>query len=137
MSATSLLGCKSYVSTIFPACLLMAIRARLCRPDEGTLEIEFDDFEQATQQLQQRLGASTGQSPPWHPHPNASDSHREVKAGASTSAEQRIIKAAPDHHGVYQISRPQAQYEASDETGMSAFSSETQALLRQIQAVKL
>ena len=112
----------------------MAIRARLCRPDEDTLEIEFDDFEQATQQLRQRLGASTGQSPPWHPHPNVSDSHREVKAGASTSAEQRIIKAAPDH---FQIRRPQAQYEASDETGMSAFSSETQALLRQIQAVKL
>ena len=112
----------------------MAVGAQLCRPDEDTLKIEFDDFEQATQQLRQRLGASPGQSPQWHPHPNVSDGHRGDKAGASISAEQRIIKAAPDH---YQSSRPQAQYEASEETGMSAFSSETQALLRQIQAVKL
>ena len=106
----------------------------MCRPDEDTLKIEFDDFEQATQQLRQRLGASTGQSPQWQPHPHVSNSHREDEAGASISAEQRIIKAAPDH---YQISRPQAQHEASEETGMSAFSSETQALLRQIQAVRL
>ena len=132
------------------ACSSSAIRSHVCnakdrcrwrRPEKVSFHFDFDDFEQTTELLRQRLGTSAWDNGHLLPRPYATPTAKQPGVQNSDSyctpeSAHHTVAATPDHR-LQQLKNGENVIDASNEEDMSAFSSETQALLRQLQAVKV
>lgn len=111
------------------------------RPEEVSLHFDFDDFEQTTELLRQRLGTSAWDNghllPRTYATPNAKQPGVHNSGSFRTPESVRHTVAATPDHQLQQLRNGEKGTDASNEEDISAFSSETQALLRQLQAVKV
>jgi len=116
-------------------------RCRWRRPEEVSFHFDFDDFEQTTELLRQRLGTSAWDNGHLLPRPYATSNAKlpgvHSSDGFCTPESARHTVAAIPDHRLQQLTNGEKAADASNEEDMSAFSSETQALLRQLQAVKV
>lgn len=106
----------------------------MCRSQDFSLDLRFDDFEQTTQLLRERLGVSS-----WdHLWTGCNVTPNAKQSGpcqhCPESAPQKVIASSIEQQ---KLEGGMALANPSPDEDVSAFSSETQALLRQLQAVKL
>ena len=101
-----------------------------CRREECSLNLRFDDFEQTTQLLRQRLGTPSWDNL-WTGSPDTKQSVVHTRSTPEPYSQKQA--AAPDQ----QLEGGKALACASVDEDVSAFSSETRALLQRLQAVKV
>jgi hypothetical protein len=117
----------------------------LYRPSELSLLMSFDSFKEATQLLQQRLGTPALQLPASSSRVADTSPCRRQLTYTSDHDTKASPSKAPMHDDNVLISNGQMlkqgkglkQAQSFNDEEMSAFSAETQALLRQIQAVRV
>ena len=104
----------------------------MCRPEDISLDLSFDNFEQTTQLLRQRLGMSS-----WNHLWTGSPDAKQLGLYNPTTPQTSPQKAAATPTLQLEQEGGQALADNSIDEDVSAFSSGTRALLQQLQAVKV